>query len=56
MFSWQASGGIRSAADLAGLSHSGVAAAVSGTALIEERISIEELQSFLPAASSPAST
>jgi phosphoribosylformimino-5-aminoimidazole carboxamide ribotide isomerase len=56
MLSWQASGGIRNAADLAGLARSGVAAAVSGTALIEERIPIKELQSFLPAASSPAST
>jgi phosphoribosylformimino-5-aminoimidazole carboxamide ribotide isomerase len=56
MLSWQASGGIRNAADLAGLSRTGVAAAVSGTALIEERIPTEELQSFLPAASSHAST
>jgi phosphoribosylformimino-5-aminoimidazole carboxamide ribotide isomerase len=56
MLSWQASGGIRNAADLAGLARSGVAAAVSGTALIEERIPVQELQSFLPAASFPAST
>jgi phosphoribosylformimino-5-aminoimidazole carboxamide ribotide isomerase len=54
--SWQASGGIRNAADLASLAHLGVDAAVSGTALLEERISPEELRPFLPDASSPAST
>jgi phosphoribosylformimino-5-aminoimidazole carboxamide ribotide isomerase len=46
--SWQASGGIRSAADLVGLARSGVAAAVSGTALIEDRIPAQELRAFLP--------
>lgn len=53
---WQASGGIRSATDLACLARSGVAAAVSGKALLESRISDEELRPFLPDASSPAST
>ncbi len=54
--SWQASGGIRNAADLTALAQLGVAAAVSGRALLEKRITDEELQPFLPAASSPAST
>ena len=45
---WQASGGIRDTADLRELAGTGVAAAVSGKALIEGRIAIEELQPFLP--------
>lgn len=45
---WQASGGVRSAADLHALDAIGVAAAISGKALLEERIPIEELQPFLP--------
>ncbi len=53
---WQASGGVRSAADLAALSRIGVAGAISGKALLEERIPCEELQPFLPDASFPAST
>lgn len=53
---WQASGGVRDAADLRALAGIGVAAAVSGKALLEERIRPEELQSFLRDASSPAST
>jgi phosphoribosylformimino-5-aminoimidazole carboxamide ribotide isomerase len=53
---WQASGGVRNATDLAALARLGVAAAVSGRALREERIAIEELRPFLPDASSPAST
>jgi len=53
---WQASGGVRDAADLAALARTGVAAAVSGKALLEERITPEELRPFLPDASSPAST
>jgi phosphoribosylformimino-5-aminoimidazole carboxamide ribotide isomerase len=36
---WQASGGVRDAADLAALQAIGVAAAISGKALLEERIS-----------------
>jgi len=52
---WQASGGIRDAADLAALARTGVAGAVSGKALLEERITSEELRPFLHDASSPAS-
>jgi phosphoribosylformimino-5-aminoimidazole carboxamide ribotide isomerase len=53
---WQASGGVRDAADLQALARIGAAAAVSGKALLEERIRPEELRSFLPDASFPAST
>jgi phosphoribosylformimino-5-aminoimidazole carboxamide ribotide isomerase len=53
---WQASGGVRDAADLAALARAGVAAAVSGKALLEQRITSEELRPFLPNASSPVST
>jgi phosphoribosylformimino-5-aminoimidazole carboxamide ribotide isomerase len=45
---WQASGGIRDARDLAALAGTGVAAAVSGRALLEGRIKPEELRPFLP--------
>jgi phosphoribosylformimino-5-aminoimidazole carboxamide ribotide isomerase len=45
---WQASGGIRNAGDLHALADAGIAAAVSGKALLEELISIEELRPFLP--------
>jgi phosphoribosylformimino-5-aminoimidazole carboxamide ribotide isomerase len=45
---WQASGGISSGADLAALAAHGVPAAISGKALLEERISIEELRPYLP--------
>lgn len=51
---WQASGGVRDAADLRALEKIGVAAAVSGKALLESRITSEELRPFLPNASSPA--
>jgi phosphoribosylformimino-5-aminoimidazole carboxamide ribotide isomerase len=44
---WQASGGISSAQDLARLDAMGLAAAVSGKALLEGRISLEELQPYL---------
>jgi phosphoribosylformimino-5-aminoimidazole carboxamide ribotide isomerase len=54
--SWQASGGVRDAADLQALADIGVSAAVSGKALLEERMKPEELRPFLPDASSPAST
>jgi phosphoribosylformimino-5-aminoimidazole carboxamide ribotide isomerase len=54
--SWQASGGVRDAADLAALAEIGMSAAVSGKALLEERITPEELRPFLPDASSLAST
>jgi phosphoribosylformimino-5-aminoimidazole carboxamide ribotide isomerase len=53
---WQASGGVRDAADLAALAQIGAAAAVSGRALLEERIKPEELRPFLPDVSFPAST
>jgi phosphoribosylformimino-5-aminoimidazole carboxamide ribotide isomerase len=45
---WQASGGVRSAADLAALAAIGSAAAISGKALLEEMISPSELRPFLP--------
>lgn len=45
---WQASGGIRDAADLAALARVGAAAAVSGRALLENRIPAAELKPFLP--------
>jgi phosphoribosylformimino-5-aminoimidazole carboxamide ribotide isomerase len=47
---WQASGGVRDGADLHALAGTGVAAAVSGRALIENRIPPEEYAPFLPAA------
>lgn len=53
---WQASGGVRDARDLAALAAIGIAAAISGKALLEERMRPEELLPFLPDASSPAST
>jgi len=52
----QASGGVRSAADLHALAATGSAAAISGKALLEEAIKPAELLPFLPNASSPAST
>jgi hypothetical protein len=45
---WQASGGIRDAADLQALASCGVAAAISGKALLEDLIPVEELRPFLP--------
>ena len=51
---WQASGGVRDANDLEALRVTGVAAAVSGKALLESRMTSEELRPFLPNASSPA--
>jgi len=45
---WQASGGIRDAADLRALGALGLSAAISGKALLEHRIAREELQPFLP--------
>ena len=44
---WQASGGVSSIADLHALAAAGATAAVSGTALLEERLSPEGLQPFL---------
>jgi phosphoribosylformimino-5-aminoimidazole carboxamide ribotide isomerase len=45
---WQASGGVRDVLDLAALSATGVSAAVSGKALLEQRLRPEELRPFLP--------
>jgi phosphoribosylformimino-5-aminoimidazole carboxamide ribotide isomerase len=45
---WQASGGIRDASDLRALAECGAGAAISGKALLEELIPIEELRAFLP--------
>jgi phosphoribosylformimino-5-aminoimidazole carboxamide ribotide isomerase len=45
---WQASGGVRNAGDLHALAECGAAAAISGKALLEELIPIEELRTFLP--------
>lgn len=42
----QASGGVRDAADLAALESSGVAAAITGRALLDGRISLAEVASF----------
>jgi phosphoribosylformimino-5-aminoimidazole carboxamide ribotide isomerase len=52
---WQASGGVATARDLIALRECGVAAVISGKALLENKISSEELRPFLPNASSPAS-
>ena len=53
---WQASGGVASGADLTALNEVGVAAVISGKAMLENKISLEELRPFLPNASFPAST
>lgn len=45
---FQASGGVRSAADLDQLARTGVAGAISGKALLENLISPEELRPYLP--------
>ncbi|MCE3284288.1 MAG: phosphoribosylformimino-5-aminoimidazole carboxamide ribotide isomerase [Steroidobacteraceae bacterium] len=47
---WQASGGVASGADLRALGATGIAAVISGRALLEERIPVEELRPFLPSA------
>ena len=44
---FQASGGIRDAADLDALTDAGAAAAISGKALLEGRLSDEEIRSYL---------
>ncbi|HSN69938.1 MAG TPA: 1-(5-phosphoribosyl)-5-[(5-phosphoribosylamino)methylideneamino]imidazole-4-carboxamide isomerase [Steroidobacteraceae bacterium] len=51
---WQASGGVARASDLTTLADCGVAAVISGRALLENRIPAEELRPFLPNASSRA--
>ena len=45
---WQASGGIRDARDLQALAKAGARAAISGKALLEDLIPLEELRPFLP--------
>jgi len=45
---WQASGGIRNYDDLHALAKAGASAAISGKALLEDLIPIEELHPFLP--------
>jgi phosphoribosylformimino-5-aminoimidazole carboxamide ribotide isomerase len=45
---FQASGGVRDSRDLDALAATGVAAAISGKALLEARISDEEMRRFLP--------
>jgi len=52
---WQASGGVASGRDLVSLRDCGVAAVISGKAMLENKISPEELRPFLPNASSPVS-
>jgi len=47
---WQSSGGVSSGADLAALAATGASAAISGRALLEDRIPVEELAPFLPSA------
>lgn len=44
---WQASGGVRDASDLAALRKLGVAAAISGKALLEERIAAADIKNYL---------
>ncbi len=50
VLAWQASGGIRDADDLHALAETGVAVAICGRALMEDRIPLRELVPFLPAA------
>lgn len=45
---FQASGGVRDSRDLAALAEVGVAAAVSGKALLEDRLTDAEIRQFLP--------
>ncbi len=47
---WQASGGVSTIADLQQLASGGVAAAISGRALLEHRLASGELQPYLPGA------
>jgi phosphoribosylformimino-5-aminoimidazole carboxamide ribotide isomerase len=47
---WQASGGVSAAADLHALAATGAAAVISGRALLEGRLTAEEIEPFLPAA------
>jgi phosphoribosylformimino-5-aminoimidazole carboxamide ribotide isomerase len=52
---WQASGGVATARDLIALRDCGVAAVISGKALLENKIPSQELRPFLPNALSLAS-
>ena len=52
---WQASGGVATSRDLVALRDCGVAAAISGKALLENKIPSQELRPFLPNALSLAS-
>lgn len=45
---FQASGGIRNSSDLAALASLEISAAISGKALLEEKILIEEMEPYLP--------
>jgi phosphoribosylformimino-5-aminoimidazole carboxamide ribotide isomerase len=47
---FQASGGVRGSSDLKALAATGIAAAVSGKALLEGRLTPEEMKPFLPGA------
>jgi phosphoribosylformimino-5-aminoimidazole carboxamide ribotide isomerase len=47
---WQASGGVSNASDLHALAATGAGAVISGRALLEGRLTAEELVPFLPAA------
>jgi len=47
---WQASGGVSGVADLQALADAGVPAVISGRALLDGRLTAEELVPFLPAA------
>jgi phosphoribosylformimino-5-aminoimidazole carboxamide ribotide isomerase len=47
LVAWQASGGVRDRADLEALATTGVAAAIAGRALLEDRIQPEELAPYL---------
>jgi phosphoribosylformimino-5-aminoimidazole carboxamide ribotide isomerase len=47
---WQASGGVAAAADLHVLAATGAAAVISGRALLEGRLTAQEIEPFLPAA------
>lgn len=51
---WQASGGIAATTDLEALAATGLSAAVSGRALLDERMTLKELWPFLRDALSPA--
>ena len=47
---WQASGGVSAATDLHALAATGAAAVISGRALLEGRLTAQEIEPFLPAA------